>query len=134
MAVKVGIWIDKRLAKIISIENSEELLTTIKSNVEEYHPKGGSGTKMKGGPQDVVQDSKYLEREKHQLKAYFNKVITSLPDVDSLVIFGPSQTGQKFADELFNYHKDLHGKIIGVEIADSITDNQLKAWVKQYFE
>ena len=134
MAIKVGIWIDKRLAKIISIENSGELLTTIKSNIEEYHPKGGSGTKMKGGPQDVVQDSKYLEREKHQLKSYFNKVITSLSDVDSLVVFGPAQTGQKFADELFNNHKDLHSKIIGVETADSMADNQLKAWVKQYFE
>ena len=134
MATKVGIWIDKRLAKIISIENTEVHLTTIKSDLEEYRPKGGSGTRMKGGPQDVVQDSKYLEREKHQLKAYFNKVIISLPEFDSLVIFGPSQTGQKFADELSNYHKDLHGKITGVETADSITDNQLKAWVKQYFE
>ena len=134
MATKVGIWIDKRLAKIISIENTEVQLTTIKSDLEEYRPKGGSGTKMKGGPQDVVQDSKYLEREKHQLKAYFNKVITGLPEVDSLVIFGPAQTGQKLADELSNYHKDLHRKITGVETADSITDNQLKAWVKQYFE
>ena len=134
MAIKVGIWIDKRLAKIISIENSGELLTTIKSNVEEYHPKGGSGTKMKGGPQDVVQDSKYLEREKHQLKSYFNKVITSLSDVDSLVVLGPSQTGQKFANELFNNHKALHSKIMGVETADSMADNQLIAWVKQYFE
>jgi hypothetical protein len=134
MATKVGIWIDKRSAKIISIENGGELRTTIKSNLEEYHPKGGSGTKMKGGPQDVVQDSKFLERKKHQLKAYFNKVITSLPDVDTFVVFGPSQTGQKFADELFNSHKDLYSKIRGVETADSMTDNQLKAWVKQYFE
>ncbi len=132
--MKVGIWIDKRQAKIISNEGGGELLTTVDSSLEEFHPKGGSGTRMKGGPQDVVQDSKYLEREKHQFKTFFNQVVTNLPAVDSLVIFGPAQTGQKLADELANSHKDLHQKLKGVEIVDSITDNQLKAWVRSYFE
>ncbi|MBD77621.1 MAG: hypothetical protein CL840_01610 [Crocinitomicaceae bacterium] len=134
MATKIGIWIDKRSAKIISAENGGELMKTVKSKVEEYHPKGGSGTKMKGGPQDVVQDGKFLERETHQLKAYFNEVITSLPVVESLVIFGPSQTGQKLSSELSNHHKDLYGKLKGVETADSQTNNQLIAWVRDYFK
>lgn len=134
MKSKAGIWIDKRSAKIITIENGEVRLTTVPSNVEEYNPKGGSGTRMKGGPQDVVQDGKYLEREKHQLRAYFNAVIDCLLDAEALVIFGPSQTGQKLADEIKHHHKGLHEKLKGVEAADSLTDNQIKAWVKQYFE
>jgi hypothetical protein len=134
MAKKIGIWIDKRIAKIISIEDGEELLTTLTSNVDEFNPKGGSGSRMKGGPQDVVQDSKYLAREKHQLKAFFQEVISDLPDVDSLVIFGPSHTGKKLANELFQNYKSIHSKLNGVLKADSLTDNQLKAWVKQYFE
>lgn len=134
MALNVGIWIDKRVAKIITIEEDKELLATIISNIEEYNPKGGSGSRMKGGPQDVVQDSKYLAREKHQLKAFFQDIISDLPDVDSLVIFGPSHTGKKLANELFQNYKSIHSKLNGVLKADSLTDNQLKAWVKQYFE
>ena len=129
---KIGVWMDKREAKILSIENEGKLLTTIKSNVEEFRPAGGSGTRMKGGPQDVVQDSKYSEREKHQLRAYFKEVVSQLPDLDSFVIFGPALTGKKFKKELQTHYKDLAEKLIGVETTDTMTDNQLIAWVKEY--
>lgn len=132
--MKAGIWIDKRVAKIVVIEKSDEQLISVESNVEEFHPKGGSGTKLKGGPQDVVQDSKFLEREKHQIKTYFDKIIDLLPPLDALIIFGPAQTGQKLAEEIALYHKDLDYKLKGVEIADSMTDNQVKAWVRDYFK
>ena len=75
---KVGIWIDKREAKIISLENENEHIKTIKSDIEDYNPHGGSGTKIKGGPQDVVQDSKPLKREKHQFTEFFKTLIHSI--------------------------------------------------------
>jgi len=124
---------DKRIAKIVSLNGKEEVLTQVKSNVEEFHPKGGSGSSMKGGPQDVVQDSKYLEREKHQLKSYFLEIRSKISQVDSMVIFGPAETGQKFAHELSKTQIELFKKIQKVEKADSMTDNQIRAWVKSYF-
>jgi hypothetical protein len=133
MGKKVGIWMDKRTAKIVSIDQGGEFVSTIDSGVDEFHPKGGSGTSMKGGPQDVVQDSRYTEREKHQMKAFFNEVMGSLPECDSLVVFGPAQTGQRFMDELSSKHKALSSKAAGVEKADSMTDNQAIAWVRDYF-
>ncbi len=132
--MKVGIWIDKRVAKIVAIEKGDEQLIIVESDVEEFHPKGGSGSKIKGGPQDVVQDSKYTKREKHQLRSYFDKIIELLPEITSLVVFGPSQAGQKFADHLSQSHNKLHDKLSGVAVADSMTDNQVKAWVRDYFK
>lgn len=133
MTKKIGIWMDKRMAKIVSIDNNGEHLKIIESNVEDFHPKGGSGTRMKGGPQDVVQDGKYLQREKQQLKAYFDDVISNIPSSDPIVIFGPAETGRKFADEVIKSHKELQKNIQGVERADSMSDNQLKSWVKEYY-
>lgn len=129
---KIGIWMDKREAKIISIENEGKLLSTIRSEVEEYRPAGGSGSRMKGGPQDVVQDSKYTEREKHQLREYFKNVVNALPEIEALVIFGPAQTGKKFKKELLTTYKNIGEKLIGVETTDTMTDNQLVAWVRDY--
>ena len=129
---KVGIWMDKRVAKILSVDNGGELLATVNSDVEEFHPAGGSGTRLKGGPQDVVQDSKYTERQKHQLKAYFKEVVNELPEIDELVVFGPSQTGKKFKDELLSNYKEVAAKLKGVETTDVMTDNQLIAWAKDY--
>ena len=133
MGKKIGIWMDKRSAKVISIEKEGAELTSLESRIEDFKPRGGSGTKMKGGPQDVVQDRRYLEREKQQMKAYFQEIVSSLPDLEELVVFGPAETGRKFVDELSTMDKGLYAKVKGVEKADSMTDNQLKAWVIEYY-
>lgn len=131
---QTGIWLDKNKALIVTLENENETLQIIESNIEHYHPHGGSGTRFKGGPQDVVQDSKYLEREKHQLKEYFKTIASEIKDTNALVIFGPAETNEKFNKELHDNYNNLSKKIKGVEKADSMTDNQVKAWVRDFFK
>lgn len=131
---QTGIWLDKNKALIVTIENGVETLNTITSNLEHYHAQGGSGTRLKGGPQDVVQDSKYLEREKHQLKQYFRDIISEIKETDALVIFGPAGTNEKFSKELQENHNSISTKIKDIRKADSMTDNQVKAWVRDFFE
>tara|TARA_B100000745_G_C19995494_1_gene337719 strand:- start:80 stop:487 length:408 start_codon:yes stop_codon:yes gene_type:complete len=131
---KTGIWLDKDKALIVTLENDKETLNTVMSNVEHYRPHGGSGTRFKGGPQDVVQDSKYLDREKQQLKQYYKSLASKIKDTDALVIFGPADTNEKFSKELHKNHKPLSTKIKGVKKADSMTENQVKAWVRDFFK
>ncbi len=129
----VGIWVDKKEAKIVSLVKGKEHLNIIKSNVEDFNVKGGSGTRFKGGPQDVVQDSKYLEREKHQFNNFFNEIIELITDIDALVIIGPAQTGEKLETFLLNKHLLIHSKLLSVIKTDTMTNNQLIAWVKEYY-
>ena len=129
----IGIWLDKDKAYIIRIDNGKESMTTIPSNIEHFRIHGGSGTRLKGGPQDVVQDSKYLEREKHQTKRYFSEIIEHLEDFDALALFGPADTNRKLEKELELFHKDIHKKVVLVEKADSMTLNQTKALVRDTF-
>ena len=130
----IGIWLDKEKAKIISTINDKINIETILSEVEDFHIGGGSGTKFKGGPQDVVQDSRYLEREKHQLRNYFKEIISQIKKADAVVIFGPAETYLKFYKELEENYKDLSRKVRSVKKADSMTDNQLKALVRDFFD
>lgn len=131
---KVGIWIDKREAKVVSMKNGNINLDTIMSDVEDYHQGGGSGMKLKSGPQEVVLDKKFLEREKHLLAEYFAQVITAIEDAEDIVIFGPAQTGEKLHQEMVEKHPQFHDKTIPVKKADSMTENQIMAWVKNYYE
>ena len=132
--IKTGIWIDKNKALIVFIENGKVVLNTISSNIEHFHVHGGSGTRFKGGPQDVVQDSKYLRREKQQLKLFFQKIASNIGNTEALVIFGPSDTNEKFSAELHANYKSLSVKIRGVKKVDSMTKNQIKALVKDFFK
>ena len=131
---KTGIWIDKNKAHIVTIDDKEETFKTVSSHLENYHPHGGSGTRFKGGPQDVVQDSKYLKREKQQLKEYFKNIVSEIKDTDALVIFGPAETNEKFSKELQNNYSELSTKTKGIKKADSMTDNQVRAWVRDFFK
>jgi len=130
---QTGIWINKKQAKIVSIVDGKNHFYTIKSKVEDFHVKGGSGSRLKGGPQDVVQDSKYLERQKHQLSHFFQRLVPYITNADAIVIAGPAQTGIQLKTELSKKHPLINKKIVSVEKADSLRDKQIVAWAKNSF-
>ncbi len=130
----IGIWLDKEKAYIVTVNNDSITMKTVQSNVENFRIHGGSGTRLKGGPQDVVQDSRYLEREKHQLKAYFKEITSEIKDADSIVIFGPAETYEKLNKELQENYKAISAKVKSRKRVDSMTENQLKALVKDSFK
>lgn len=130
---KVGIWLDKRAAKIVHLKDGNETLIHLNSEIEEYNPKGGSGSRNKGGPQDVVQDSKYANREKQQLKDYFDTIINHIKQADAIVITGPAETGAKLNKELEQNHPQVHAKVSELSKADVMTDKQFMAWVRDYY-
>ena len=131
---KTGIWLDKEKAHIVTLENNSEYFETVLSELEFYNPKGGSGTKQKGGPQDVVQDSRYLEREKQQLKKYFHTIADKIRDADTMVLFGPAQTNEKLQKELKLSYPQIAVKIKAVKKTDSMTDNQVMALVRDFYK
>jgi len=131
---KTGVWLDKEKAIIVTLYNGDVSVNTLLSNMEHFHVRGGSGTRLKGGPQDVVQDSKYLEREKLQLKKYFKSLASEIEDAGAIVLFGPAEIKDKFNKELNTSYKDLSAKVKDVVKADSMTKRQVQAWVKAFFK
>ena len=131
---RIGIWMDKEKAQIVRLIEETQAFETIYSDLDFFKPSGGSRTRSaKWGPQDVVHDSKYLEKEKQQLKTYFNQLIKAIGDADAIALFGPADTNQKFKKELENNHKTLAEKLKTVSKTDSMTENQVKALVRDYF-
>ena len=94
---------------------------------------GGSGTRFKGGPQDVVQDRKFTERKKHQIKRYFKEIIEHIKDTDALMLFGPADTNKMLKKEIETFDTKLDQKIVLVKKVDSMTLNQTIALVRDSF-
>ncbi len=131
---QIGIWMDKQEALGVVFENGRERDFRIPSEVDFFNPRGGARSKTKWGPQDVVQDSKYLETEKHQMKRYFQKIADAIQGVDQLALYGPAEASEKFLKELEENHHRLAKKVKTRETVDSMTDNQFKAMVKRFFK
>jgi len=131
---RIGIWMDKEKAQIVRLHEEVEEFETLYSNLDFYKPSGGSRTRSaKWGPQDVVHDSKYLAKEKQQLKTYFNNLVNAIGDADAIALFGPAETNQKFKKDLERNHKALAKKLKAITKTDSMTENQVKALVRDYF-
>ncbi|AXP82279.1 hypothetical protein CJ739_3217 [Mariniflexile rhizosphaerae] len=126
-----GIWLDKSRALIVNIENNEETMKIIHSDIDNYNV---TANRHIGGAKEIVKDVKYLEREKQQFKSYFKDIVQEINNTDALVIFGPAETYKKFAKELEENHKNISVKIKGKRKTDSMTDNQVIAWVRDFFE
>ena len=131
----IGIWLDKEKAHLVILKNGNESMFTINSEVEFFNPKGGSRSKSRWGPQDVVQDSKYTEREKHQLKSYFDEISKALKkeNAQALALFGPGNTYAQFSKWLEEHQRDMAEKVQKAEKADSMTQNQFRALVRDTF-
>lgn len=130
---KMGIWIDKEKAHLVLLQQGAESFETLFSELEFFRPTGGSRSKTRWGPQEVVQDSKFLEREKHQLRRYFKAISEKIEQIDALALFGPAKTNEKFEKYLSEARPDLAAKVIKVTRADSMTDNQVKALVRDFY-
>ncbi len=124
---------DIKKAHIVILSGGTEKFRTVFSKVETFSPKGGSRSKTRWGPQDVVQDSTYLEREKHQLREYFKTLAKMVEHTDELALFGPADTAEKFRKELDKNYRHLADKVKTVARADSMTNNQIKALVRNFY-
>jgi hypothetical protein len=65
------------------------------------------------------------------LAAYFEEVVSYLRNEPAIFIFGPGEAKRELKKRL---EKDkLGGRIVGIETADKMTDNQIAAKVRERF-
>lgn len=141
MKKNIGIWLDHRKAIVVTYaqpETSTEIEKTkvfeILSDVErKVRLSGGSRTgKTPWGPRDIAVDSKIEDRQKNQLKLYFDEIIKKSRSADQLFIMGPGEAKIEFKKQL-QKSKELAEKLMGMETCDRMTDNQVAAAVRSFF-
>jgi len=129
---KVGLWIDHRKAVIVFLAGQEEEIKVINSNVEKQIRR--SSASRSGGSfesQAVPSDDRKQREFTGHLNTYYNEVISSIHDAESILIFGPGEAKGELKKHL--ERKGLDGRIVGIETTDKMTDHQIAAKVSQYF-
>jgi NAD-dependent SIR2 family protein deacetylase len=132
MKDKIGIWIDKKRAYIIDIKDEVVRTEIITSEIDDFHPKGGTRSKTPYGPMDTVKEKTYLAKEKNDKNSFFKTIESKILNAEYLYIFGPAQMKNELAKHIEEM-KNFKAKIIAVNAADSMTENQIIAEVKNAF-
>ena len=125
MKREIGLWIDHRQAVMVIVTNEGEEVKRIMSDMEK-DVRFSSRTADIGSPEDV-RDRQF---ENH-LNKYYDDVIGSLRNAESILIFGPGEAKGELEKRLAG--EGLKERIVGVETVDKMTDNQIAAKVRQHF-
>ena len=132
MKTQAGVWIDHRKAVIVMVTDTGEEIRLLISSVEKQLRRAGDSPLQ--GPyeaQQVPADDSRERKRTGQLNIYYDAVIASIREADSLLIFGPGEAKGELAKRLERSH--FSGRIVGSETADKMTHRQIAAKVRQYF-
>ena len=127
MKKTVGLWIDHQKAVIVFVTGADEEIKLIHSDIEERRIEEQGRQNGRSIPSDDIR----LRVLTEHLNNYYETVISCIRDAKSILLFGPGEAKGELKKRL---EKDnLGDRIVGVETADKMTDNQIAAKVKEHF-
>ncbi len=132
MSKNIGLWIDHRKASITFITESGEETKLIISNVERQRRRLG-GSPLKGAFERVRFSNDINEKRNFRLhlSVYYDSVIASVQNAESILIMGPGEAKNELKARL--EEKKLGAKITAVETVGFITDNRLKKRIRDFY-
>jgi hypothetical protein len=133
MKTTVGLWIDHRKAVIVAVTDKGEEIRLIISKVEKQPGRlDGIRSKTPYESQLVRADDSRQRKLTGHLNIYYDAVIACIRDAESILIFGPGEAKGELKKRL--ERNKLSGRIVGFETIDRMTNRQIAAKVRQYFQ
>lgn len=132
---KIGVWLDHNKAKLIEPGMGAAQIITfnaIRENKVHQPGESSNGTRL-GNNRSTNDEWRSHHREQNELQSFFKELVKELKSYDDIFIFGPTTAPQEFRN-LIHLDKDFVGKRIVVEHSDYLTDNQLVASVRNYYD
>lgn len=125
MHKRVGLWLDRKKAVIVSIIDNVEARRIITSDMENsvlY----STIVPGDGAPEDI-RDRRFW----HHLNAYYEKIVAHIRDAVEIQIFGPEVAKYELQKHLEG--QGLAGSIVSLEEAGKLSNLQIAAKVQQRF-
>jgi len=133
MRITVGLWIDHKKAVVVAVtDEGEEMELTISKVEKQLRRSGDSPLKGRYGSQQIPADDSRQRRLTGQLNIYYDAVIASIRDADSILLFGPGEAKGELQERIEK--SNLRGRIVAVETVDKMTNRQIAAKARQFFQ
>jgi hypothetical protein len=125
MNKKVGLWLDRNKAVIVSIADNIEAKRIITSDMEHYVL---YSTVVPGdGSPENIRDRRFW----NHLGEYYDQIIAHIRDATEIQIFGPEVAKYELEKHLEN--EGLAGRIVSMEDEGKLTDLQIATKVQKRF-
>jgi hypothetical protein len=132
MKSAAGLWIDHRKAIVVEVSDKGEKTRQILSDVEKQHGRfNGKRSAVSFESQLVQADDKQQRGFTKHLGGFYDEVLTSIQDAESILLFGPGEAKSELKKLM--EHNNHGSRAVVMETADKMTDRQIAAKVRQYF-
>jgi hypothetical protein len=133
MKREVGLWIDHTKAIIVTVVGETDETRKVRSNIEKHvHFSGGSQSNPLYGTFSSGSENNPNRIIANYLSPYYDGVVSLIRHADSIWIFGPGDAKGELEKRLQRDEPGVH--IVGVETVDKMTDRQIAAKVRQYYQ
>ncbi|TKB28441.1 hypothetical protein FCL47_02860 [Desulfopila sp. IMCC35006] len=133
MKTTIGLWIDHRRAVIVTVSDKGEKTNVIESMVEKQPGRfAGVRSTTPFEAQKVQADDSHERKFTEQINTYYDEVVSAVREAESILLFGPGEAKGELKKRL--ERKKLGGRIEAVETEDTMTDRQIAAKVRDYFQ
>ena len=127
MKKELGLWIDHKeavIAFVVPATAEPVAVKRIGSDMEKH-------VRFSGGASAVMEEDMRDRRFTNHLNQFFHHVSNYVRNADSILIFGPGEAKGELVKRLEG--ENLHGRIVGIETVDKMTDGQIAARVRERF-
>ncbi|WP_373497044.1 hypothetical protein [Aquiflexum sp.] len=134
----VGVWIDHSKAQLIGYnEGNVEIIETIDSPYESIKRIDGEVndmTRFSPNPEHASNNEhKKNNITQNELNEYFKMMEGKLNRFDDILLFGPGTAKEQLRNRL-KENKSYNGKWLSVQSSNKLTDNQLLAYVRDFYK
>jgi hypothetical protein len=133
MMKNIGLWIDHKKAVIVIQNEQGEDIQKIESGIGRHvryrgasHPKSPYSAQYQQGDDQL--DNKFTE----QLNKFYEKVIELIRGAQAVLIIGPGEAKRELEKRIL--HAKVKVPIMDIVPADKLTDRQIAAKVRSYFQ
>mgnify|MGYP003597602775 CR=1 FL=1 len=129
----IGLWIDHKKATLVIQTEHGENIQQIESEVGRHvHYRGASNSKSPFSAQYQQGDDQLDNKFTEQLNKFYEKVIAQIREADAVLIFGPGEAKRELEKRIA--HEKVTVPIMKIETADKMTERQIAAKVRHYFQ
>lgn len=129
----MGVWLDTSKAVLVTLEGNSSDVKTLESGIETQERIEGETNQSGRFGNQFVEDERAKEKRIEELESKFlERVLKSVRSSDQLFVFGPAHMKTRF-EKLFGNEAGPKPNLRAVEAADSMTDNQIAARVREFY-
>ena len=128
-----AVWIDHEKAVIVRLTDNGEEIKQLLAEPDTGQPSDGEAREQPGHtPRDFLPEDRRDRKKRHRLNTFYDQVVHLLRDADAILVFGPGEAKGEFGKRLA--HHRLSSKLVATQPSDKLTDPQIAAFARRYFE